>query len=121
MLIAEKNTKEGCMMNTIVTEKMIPFKEQEKKVFDYVCEMGQIMIQTILENYDEHLRENRNKKELRCKGTRQTTIKTIMGEVEYNRNVYQMMDEEGRKAWVYLLDQEMQMDKIGLFSTNLKK
>ncbi|MDF2859415.1 MAG: hypothetical protein K0Q87_5266 [Neobacillus sp.] len=53
-------------MNTIVTEKMIPFKELEKKVFDYVCEMGQMMIQTILENYDEQLRENRNKKELRC-------------------------------------------------------
>lgn len=28
-------------------------------------------------------------------------------------------DEEGRKVWVYLLDKEMQMDKIGLISTNL--
>jgi hypothetical protein len=42
-----------------------------------------------------------------------------MGEVEYSRNVYQTKDEEGRKVWVYLLDKEMQMDKIGLISTNL--
>jgi hypothetical protein len=119
MLIVEKNTKEGCMMNTIVTEKMMSFKDLEKKVFDYVCEVGQMMIQTILESYDEQLRENRNKKELRCKGTRQTSIKTILGEVEYKRNVYQTIDEEGHNAWVYLLDQEMQMDKIGLISTNL--
>jgi hypothetical protein len=119
MLIAEKNTKEGCMMNTIVNEKVIPFKELEKKVFNYVCEMGQMIIQTILESYDEQLRESRNKKDLRCKGTRQTTIKTILGEVEYSRNVYQTKDETGHKAWVYLLDQEMQMDKIGFFSTNL--
>ena len=106
-------------MNTIVNEKVIPFKELEKKVFDYVCEMGQMIIQTILESYDEQLREHRNKKDLRCKGTRQTTIKTIMGEVEYSRNVYQTVDEAGHKTWVYLLDQEMKMDKIGFFSTNL--
>lgn len=106
-------------MNTIVNEKVIPFKELEKKVFKYVCEVGQMMIQTILESYDEQLRENRNKKDLRCKGTRQTSIKTILGEVEYKRNVYETKDEEGHKAWVYLLDQEMQMDKIGLISTNL--
>ncbi len=91
-------------MNTIVTEKMMPFKELEKKIFDYVCEMGRIMTQVILESYDEQLQETRNKKELRCKGTRQTTIKTIMGEVEYSRNVYETKDESGRKAWVYLLD-----------------
>jgi hypothetical protein len=107
------------MMNTIVNEKVIPFKELEKKVFKYVCEVGQMMIQTILESYDEQLRENRNRKDLRCKGTRQTSIKTILGEVEYKRNVYETKDEEGHKAWVYLLDQEMQMDKIGLISTNL--
>lgn len=106
-------------MNTIVNEKVIPFKELEKKVFSYVCEMGRMMIQIMLESYDEQLQETRNKKELRCKGTRQTTIKTIMGEVEYSRNVYETKDETGRKAWVYLLDQEMHMDKIGFFSTNL--
>ena len=98
-------------MSTIVTEKMISFKEFEKKVFDYVCEMGRMMIKDILECYDEQLQETRNKKELRCKGTRKTTIKTIMGEVEYSRNVYQTLDDSGHKAWVYLLIRKMKMDK----------
>lgn len=42
-------------MKTIVTEKMMPFKELEKKVFDYVCETGRMMIQVILKSYDEQL------------------------------------------------------------------
>lgn len=62
------------------------------------------MIQVILESYDERLQGSRDKKELRCKGTRQTTIKTIMGEVEYSRNVYQTRDESEHKAWVHLLN-----------------
>lgn len=28
------------MMNTIVDEKLISFKELEKKVFEYVCKLG---------------------------------------------------------------------------------
>ena len=63
------------MMNTIVDENVIPFKELEKKIFNYVCEFGCTLIQSILESYDEELRETRNKKELRNKGKRQTTIK----------------------------------------------
>ena len=37
------------------------------------------MMQKFLENLDQELAENRNKRELRDKGKRQTTIKTIMG------------------------------------------
>lgn len=46
-------------------------------------------------------------------------IKTVYGEVEYSRRVYQATLEDGRKAYVYLLDQAMQMDRIGQISTNL--
>ena len=42
-----------------------------------------------------------------------------MGEVEYNRTVYRTKTEQGETAYVYLLDKAMQMDKIGLISTNL--
>ena len=37
----------------------------------------------------------------------------------YSRRVYQTKLEDGKKAFVYLLDEAMQMDKIGLISTNL--
>ena len=46
-------------------------------------------------------------------------LKTVYGEVEYERRVYQTRLANGTKAHVYLLDRHMGMDKIGLISTNL--
>jgi hypothetical protein len=46
------------------------------------------MTQIILEDYDKELLENRDKKAYRNKGLRETTIKTIYGEVTYKRHVY---------------------------------
>ena len=106
-------------MNTIVNEKLISFKELEIKIFDYICELGREMTQIMLERYDVELREGRNKKEYRCKGTRNTTIKTVYGEVEYSRNIYQTVTDDGKKAFIYLLDEALAMDKIGMISTNL--
>lgn len=106
-------------MNTIVNEKLIPFKELEQKIFGYICELGREITRIILERYDEELAEGRDKKKLRCKGTRKTTIKTVYGEVVYYRNVYKSKDEEGRTVWIYLLDKALAMDKIGMISTNL--
>lgn len=73
----------------------------------------------MLENYDTELAEGRDKSQYRDKGKRTTTIKTVYGEVAYARRVYQTKLEDGGKAFVYLLDEAMQMDKIGLISTNL--
>ena len=106
-------------MNTIVDEKLISFKELEKKVFKYVCELGCEITKTILESYDKELAATRDAKKYRDKGKRKTSIKTVYGTVEYERRVYKTTLENGETAHVYLLDQEMQMDKIGLISTNL--
>lgn len=73
----------------------------------------------MLENYDRELAEDRDKKLYRNKGKRQTSIETVYGEVEYSRNVYRTETEDGQMAHVFLLDQTMKMDKIGLISTNL--
>ncbi len=43
----------------------------------------------------------------------------MYGDVTYKRHVYETKTEEGQKAYVYLLDQNVNMDKIGLISTNL--
>src|SRR5574344_1619406 len=107
------------MMNTIINESLISFKELEIKIYDYICELGREMTQIMLEGYDTELREGRNKKEYRCKGTRNTTIKTVYGEVEYSRNIYQTVTDDGKKAFIYLLDEALAMDKIGMISTNL--
>ena len=85
-------------MKTIVDENLISFKVLEQKIFDYVCELGRLITQQVLENYDKELAQSRDKKLYRGKGKRKTSIKT---------------------AYVYLLDKTMQMDKIDLISTNL--
>lgn len=106
-------------MNTIVDENLITFKELEKKIFNYICELGREITQIMLEQYDKELAEGRDKKNYRDKGSRQTTIKTVYGEVAYSRNIYKTKLENGTNAYVYLLDQAMKMDKIGMISTNL--
>ena len=106
-------------MSIIVEENLVSFKTLEKKIFDYVCELGREITRIMLESYDKELAERRDKKVYRGKGSRRTSIKTVYGEVEYSRRVYRTETEEGQTAHVFLLDQMMQMDKIGLISTNL--
>lgn len=106
-------------MNTIVNEELISFKELEQKIYSYVCELAREITTHVLESYDKQLAETRDRKQYRGKGKRSTTIKTVYGEVEYSRNVYRTQTAEGQLAHVFLLDQAMHMDKIGLISTNL--
>ena len=106
-------------MKSIVEEKLVSFKHLEQKIFAYTCELGREITRIMLENYDAELAEGRDKSRYRDKGKRTTTIKTVYGEVAYARRVYQTKLEDGKKAFVYLLDEAMQMDKIGLISTNL--
>ena len=90
-------------MNLMVDEKGVTFKEIEKEIFELVCEAGRELTKDILEKYDQHLHTTRNKSELRDKGCRRSTIKTVYGEVSYDRHVYQTCDEYGIRHYVYLL------------------
>ena len=83
-------------MSIIVDENLVSFKELEKKIFDYVCELGREITQIMLESYDKELAEGRDKKVYRGKGSRRTSIKTVYGEVEYSRRVYQTKTRDGR-------------------------
>ena len=55
-------------MNTIVNEELISFKELEKKIYYYVCELGREITRQMLESYDKELAESRDKKLYRGKG-----------------------------------------------------
>ena len=65
-------------MNTILAENLVSFKELEQKIFAFVCELGREITQIMLESYDKELAEGRDKKIYRDKGTRNTSIKTVM-------------------------------------------
>lgn len=106
-------------MESMIKENGITFKELEQKIFHLVCEEGRIYTKQILEMYDAYLRDNRDKKVYRNKGLRETTIKTVYGEVTYKRTIYQTTDESGNKIFIYLLDETLELEKVGLISTNL--
>lgn len=63
--------------------------------------------------------EGRDRKKFRHKGLRQTTVKTVYGEVTYHRAVYEAAEEDGFKHYVFLLDETLQLDSVGLISTNM--
>lgn len=93
------------IMNTIVKENQIYFKELEQKIFTYICELGREITQIMLESYDKELAECRDKKAYHGKGSRTTTIKTVYEEVEYRWRVYRIKTEEGQTVHVFLLDE----------------
>lgn len=107
------------MMNTIIKEKGITFKELEKNIFDYICRFGQEMAKEVLETYDRYLMKNRDKAVYRHKGLRESTIKTLFGEVSYQRALYRTVREDGSVDHVFLLDETLQMDNVGLITRNL--
>lgn len=102
-----------------VTFKGLTFKEIERIFFEIGCEVAKMLMQEFLEEVDRELAENRNKAELRHKGSRTTTIKTLMGEVSVNRVLYKRSKDDGGIEHVHLLDEALGLDTIGTISPNL--
>lgn len=106
------------MFKEIVTNNELKFNDLEKKIFKFVCNFGCMILKLILETYDRKLMKARDTKKYRHKGLRKNTIKTIMGEVEYRRAIYEM-EENGIKRTVYLLDEILHINTNGKVSENL--
>lgn len=73
----------------------------------------------ILRSLDKKIAETRDKKQYRHKGKRKTTIKTLMGEVEFERILYERTNKKGEKTHTYLLDKTIGLETFGNISTNL--
>ena len=106
------------MFEEIVTNDEVKFNDLEKKIFKFVCGFGCMILKLMLEAYDRKLMKARDSKKYRHKGLRGNTIKTIMGEVEYRRVMYEM-EENGIKKTVYLLDEKLHINVDGKVSENL--
>lgn len=107
------------MMSLMIKENGVTFKELEKNIYAWVCQIGREFTKEFLERYDRMLMEERDKKKYRNKGARKTTVKTVYGEVTYQRMVYEVLEENGTKRFVYLLDETLELDHVGLISTNM--
>ena len=106
-------------MKTMIAENGVTFKELEKNIYKWICQIGQEFTKEFLERYDQMLMKERDKSRYRHKGLRQTTVKTIYGEVTYSRAIYEVIEDDGTKHFVYLLDETLELENIGLISTNM--
>jgi hypothetical protein len=107
------------MMKTILSENRLDFNTLEKEIFRIGCEYAASLMEEVLKQMDKQLAESRDKKVYRHKGSRATTLKTLMGEVAYDRTVYETTLETGEKACVYLLDEVLKMATFGKVTSNL--
>lgn len=108
-------------MSSMIKENGVTFKELEKNIYAWICQIGREFTKEFLGRYDQILMEDRDKKKFRNKGARQTTVKTVYGEVTYQRIVYEATVEDGTKRFVYRLDETLGLDPVGLISTNMSE
>ena len=106
------------MMDTMLKQDGLSFKDLEQEIFRNICELGRSITVKVLEEYDSYLKATRDRNLYRDKGFRRTTIKTVYGEVSYRRSVYETLDECGTRRYVYLLDEMLSLENVGLISEN---
>ena len=106
------------MFEKIITKNEIKFNELEKKIYKFVCTLGCELLKMYIEKYDEKLMKTRDKEKYRHKGKRKNTVKTLMGEIEYERAMY-VVKEDGKMKYEYLLDEALELTPIGKISENL--
>lgn len=103
----------------MLNENGLTFKDFEVKTFEMICKLGQEYTRDFLERYDTYLMESRDKEAYRNKGKKKTTVKTVYGEVEYERRIYQVTREDGLTEFVFLLDEQLEISGVGLISMNM--
>ena len=111
------------MFDNIVANNEVNFNDLEKKIFKFVCDLGCCILRTLLESYDNKIKENRDKKTFRHKGYKINSIKTVLGVVTYKRAVYEYTVNENTKneckKYIFLLDELVSITAIGKISANL--
>lgn len=100
----------------ICNSKIENFESFVSMVYQSVLKLGRDIVSQTLEKMDDTLKGERDRKRFRCKGFRKTCVKTIMGPVEYQRRVYLDKAAVEKKQCVYLLDEALDINRIGLFS-----
>jgi hypothetical protein len=98
-----------------IAENGLDFKEFEQWCFDMGMAFARMLMKNVLTELDETILKERNCADYRSKDLRNSTIKTLMGEVELKRRLYRKPCGE----YVYLLDETIGLDAIGKVSVNL--
>jgi hypothetical protein len=98
------NEFETTIIKGVCAEMSIPnqlkdMSALEREIYVKHCALGREEMKLELSTLDEQLMLTRDQKVYRHKGKRKTVLKTVMGEVEYARVMYEYVDESGRKGY----------------------
>jgi hypothetical protein len=99
-----------------ISEGLLDFKSFEKKLFETMCRVACEEISQYLAWVDLSIKGMRDTNEYRLKDNRETTVKTIFGEVRYSRGYY----KQSTGGYTFLLDKVLGIfSDCGLVSANL--
>lgn len=96
----------------ICNKKIENFSVFIEEIFKAVLECGKRIVKDRLENLDEELLQERDRKRYRNKGIRKTAVKTKLGTIEYNRRIYH---DTAENKHVFLLDEVICPQSVGLY------
>jgi acylphosphatase len=99
-----------------IDQNCIKISEIEKKIYDYCKNLGCEMLKTMLESIDDNIMIERDRTKYRHKGKSKTVLKTIMGEVEYERVIYACKTDDNKTYHVHLLDELLGFKNVGFIS-----
>lgn len=88
-------------------------KQIEQFVWRQLQETFSKVMQTLLEDIDKQIAQERDKKRFRQKDTKKISIVSLFGEIELKRNYY--YDRE-KQEYVFLLDRYLEFEGAGEFS-----
>lgn len=102
----------------IITNEKINFNSLEEKTYKKMMELGRNIIQEDLRMLDKLIKDFRDKEIFECKDMQPTTLKTKLGEIPITRRRYKMVID-GKVKWIYLLDEFLQINDLGLYSQSI--
>ena len=100
-------------------DKIENFDSLIANVRETVLELGRELVENTLNEWDKEISETRDTKRYRNKGKRKSCVKTWLGEIEYERNVYVDRADPEHESCVYLLDEEKVIGRIGCVATDI--
>lgn len=102
----------------ILSNEKINFNSLEEKIYKDMMKLGRETIQEQLRIIDKLIKDFRDKEVFKCKDMQPTTIKSRLGEIPISRRRY-IMEINGIKKSVYLLDELLEINEIGLYSQSV--
>ena len=97
-------------------ENISGFSDLAKAAFEYSLAFGRELVRRIVEERDAELRAERDTARYVNKGKRRTCLKTLLGDVEFERTVYVDKAVPEGQHCVFLLDEDLGIETVGLVS-----